>query len=139
MPPTPSHAPHRSESALPERTARTDFTRLRAASLLRPPRSTTPPDARTADVLRIVSDSRTPVFVTVHAGGRIRYGYWRPVDSASGRGGCYVALPTDVCEELRSGGRIAWGEPVTDPSKTTCRVTLAHTPARAGREEGSAA
>ncbi|MFD3842596.1 hypothetical protein ACFWWC_41085 [Streptomyces sp. NPDC058642] len=138
MPPTPSHAPHRSERDLPVRTARTDFTRLRATSFPRPPRSTTPPDAPAADVLRIVSDSRTPVFVTVHAGGRIRYGYWRPVDSASGRGGCYVALPTDVCEELRSGGRIAWGEPVTDPSKTTCRVTLA-TPVRAGREEGSAA
>ncbi|MCX5366473.1 hypothetical protein OG864_48135 [Streptomyces sp. NBC_00124] len=139
MPPTPSHAPHRSESDPAERTARTASTRLRAASLLHPPRSTTPLDAPAADVLRVVSDSRTPVFVTVHAGGRIRYGYWRPVDSATGRGGCYVALPTDVCEELRSGGRIAWGEPVTDPSKTTCRVTLAHTPARAGREEGSAA
>nr|WP_240982356.1 hypothetical protein [Streptomyces sp. S3(2020)] len=104
-----------------------------------PSRSTTAPAALAADVLRIVSDSRTPVFVTVHAGGRIRYGYWRPVDSTTGKGGCYVALPTGVCEELRSGGRIAWGEPLTDPSKTTRRVRPARTPTRAGREEGSAA
>jgi hypothetical protein len=90
-------------------------------------------------VLRIVSDSRTPVFVTVHTGGRVRYGYWRPVDSATGQGGCYVALPTDVCEELRSSGRITLGEPVTDPSKTTYRIRPARARARTEREEGSAA
>lgn len=148
MPPTSSHAPHlvsntdaapRSEIDFAERRSPTDLTRLRTPSVLYPPRSTTPPDALASDVLRIVSDSRTPVFVTVHASGRIRYGYWRPVDSTTGKGGCYVALPTGVCEELRSGGRIAWGEPVTDPSKTTCRVRPARTPTRAGREEGSAA
>lgn len=155
MPPTSSHAPyfasnavtatrtvhtpHRSESDLTQRTTRTDLTHLRAPSVLTPPRSTPPPDALAADVLRIVSDSRTPVFVTVHANGRIRYGYWRPVDSVTGRGGCYVALPTGVCEELRSGGRITWGEPVNDPSKTTYRVRPAGSPARAGRAEGSAA
>lgn len=113
-----------SEDDVAGRKARTDFARLRAPA---------------SDVLRIVSDSRTPVFFTVHAGGRIRYGYWRPVDSDTGRGGCYVALPTDVCEELRSGGRIALGEPVTDPSKTTYRVSTARTAARTGREEDSAA
>ncbi|MFF4273538.1 hypothetical protein [Streptomyces sp. NPDC001536] len=148
MPPTSSnavattravHTPHHGESDLAQRTRRTDFTRLTAPAVLAPPRSTPPLDAPAADVLRIVSDSRTPVFVTVHANGRIRYGYWRPVDSATGRGGCYVALPTGVCEELRSCGRITWGEPVNDPSKTTYRVRPARTPARAGREEGSAA
>ncbi|EGX55512.1 hypothetical protein SZN_32526 [Streptomyces zinciresistens K42] len=110
----------------------------------RPPGARQSPDDRAADVLRIVADSRTPVFVTVHEGGRIRYGYWRPVDSAAGRGGCYVALPSDVCEELRSGGHIELGEPVTDPSKTTYRVrrtarTVAEPKAIPRREEGRAA
>ncbi|MEV0174519.1 hypothetical protein AB0I00_25775 [Streptomyces sp. NPDC050803] len=105
-------------------------------------RSATPLSESAADVLRVVSDSRTPVFVTAHEGGRVRYSYWRPVDSATGRGGCYVALPTDVCEELRCAGRIALGEPVTDPSKTTYRVRPTRTPsgsAGAGRERGRAA
>ncbi|MGW0916433.1 hypothetical protein ACWD1Z_32580 [Streptomyces sp. NPDC002784] len=84
-----------------------------------------------AEVLRIVSDPRTPVFVTAHAGGRLRYGYWRPVGSAGGTGGCYVALPTDVCEELRATGRITLGAPVTDPGKTTYQVSAARTLSRA--------
>ncbi|MFD7137132.1 hypothetical protein [Streptomyces sp. NPDC059894] len=78
-----------------------------------------------AEVLRILSDSRTTVFATEYASGRRRYSYWRPVDSDSGRGGCYVALPTDVCEQLRATGRIALSEPVHDPSKTTYRVRSA--------------
>ncbi|GKQ40517.1 hypothetical protein ALMP_70410 [Streptomyces sp. A012304] len=98
-----------------------------------------------ADVLRIISDSRTAVFVTEYAGGRRRYGYWRPVDAAADRGGCYVALPTDVCERLRATGRVTLGEPVTDPAKTTYRVRPARTPAaparlpRAARERDRAA
>ncbi|MBZ3900109.1 MULTISPECIES: hypothetical protein [Streptomyces] len=93
-----------------------------------------------ADVLRLVSDSRTPVFVTAHPGGRLRYGYWRAIDSATGRGGCYAALPTDVCEELRSTGRITLGEPVTDPAKTTYRVSAARRPQTgAGRARTRAA
>lgn len=92
-------------------------------------RSDVPSDAVVADVLRIISDSRTPVFVTVHAGGRRRYGYWQPYDSATNRGGCYVALPSPVCEGLRDAGRITLGEPLVDPAKTTYRVSLTDTPA----------
>ncbi|WSV35889.1 hypothetical protein OG331_43485 [Streptomyces sp. NBC_01017] len=106
---------------------------------MHPPRSAVALDSLASEVLRIVADSRTPVFVTVHEGGRTRYGYWRPVDAATGRGGCYVALPTDVCEKLRSGGRIELGEPVTDPAKTTYRIRPARTRAKTGRHEGSAA
>ncbi|MFF7445611.1 MULTISPECIES: hypothetical protein [unclassified Streptomyces] len=86
-----------------------------------------------ADVLRLVSDSRTPVFVTEYPGGRLRYGYWRSLDATTGRGGCYVALPTDVCEELRSTGRITLGEPITDPARTTYRVSAARPQTGAAR------
>ncbi|MEV1066220.1 hypothetical protein [Streptomyces sp. NPDC050263] len=82
-------------------------------------RSTSP---QALDVLRIVSDPRTPVFVTEHAGGRRVYGYWRPLDAVGGRGGCYVALSAAECDELYRAGRITLGEPVTDPAKTTYRV-----------------
>ncbi|MET9256440.1 hypothetical protein [Streptomyces sp. NPDC003717] len=82
-----------------------------------------------AEVLRIVSDTRTPVFVTERAGGRRRYSYWRPVDSATGRGGCYAALPTDVCDRLREAGRITLGEAVTDTARTTRRVSAVRPPA----------
>ncbi|WSN45723.1 hypothetical protein OG736_40690 [Streptomyces sp. NBC_01334] len=85
-----------------------------------------------ADVLRIVADPRTPVFVTEHASGRRVYGYWRPLDADSGRGGCYVALSATECDELYAAGRITVGEPVTDPTKTTYRV-------RAARAQGAAA
>ncbi|MFI2410696.1 hypothetical protein [Streptomyces sp. NPDC018947] len=81
-----------------------------------------------AEILRIVSDTRTPVFVTVREGGRRRYSYWRPLDSATGRGGCYVALPTAECDRLHSAGRITLGEPLTDPARTTYRVRVADTP-----------
>ncbi|MFD9389392.1 hypothetical protein ACFWBB_01215 [Streptomyces sp. NPDC060000] len=85
------------------------------------------------DVLRIVSDPRTPVFVTEHASGRRVYGYWRPLDAGSGRGGCYVALPTAQCDELFAAGRITVGDPVTDPTKTTYRVRPARPRAPAAR------
>ncbi|CAL9351651.1 hypothetical protein [Streptomyces sp. NPDC090994] len=98
------------------------------------------PDA--AQVLRVISDPRTPVFVTAHPGGRRRYGYWRPMEPGLPTGGCYVALPTAVCEELRSAGRIALDDPIVDPAKTTCRVrpVPAHTAsARARRQWARAA
>jgi hypothetical protein len=76
-----------------------------------------------------VSDTRTPVFVTVRSGGRRRYSYWRPLDSATGKGGCYVALPTAECDALHAAGRITLGDPLTDPARTTYRVRATHTPA----------
>lgn len=84
-------------------------------------------------VLRVIADPRTPVFVTVHAGGRRRYGYWQPYDSRTKRGGCYVALPTAVCEELYASGRIALDGPLVDPGKTTYRVRPAGAPAPPAR------
>lgn len=78
-----------------------------------------------ADVLRIISDPRTPTYVTVYANGRRRYSYWRPLDSATGMGGCYAALPTAECDELHAAGRITLGEPVVDPNRTTYRVRAA--------------
>ncbi|WP_320773466.1 hypothetical protein [Streptomyces sp. CRN 30] len=102
-------------------------------------RSAAPFDAADAGVLRVVSDPRTPVFVTVHAGGRRRYGYWRPYDSRTRRGGCYVALPTSVCDRLHSTGRILLGDPLEDPGKTTYRVWPAHAPALPSRGPGAAA
>ncbi|MFC9225305.1 hypothetical protein ACFT8W_32055 [Streptomyces hygroscopicus] len=92
------------------------------------PRSEAPFEAAD-DVLRVISDPRTPVFVTVHASGRRRYGYWQPYDSATNRGGCYVALPTPVCDRLHSEGRIMLGDPLVDPAKTTYRVWPTRTPA----------
>ncbi|MEU6811636.1 hypothetical protein ABZ920_22140 [Streptomyces sp. NPDC046831] len=110
--------------------------------LLSPPRTRPELSPAGADLLRIISDPRTPVFVTVHANGRRRYGYWQPFDSATGRGGCYVALPTDECDTLQTSGRITFGEPIVDPTKTTYRVLPARTPAapeRAAREWARAA
>ncbi|MYR41685.1 hypothetical protein [Streptomyces sp. SID5910] len=95
-----------------------------------------------SDVLRIVSDTRTPVFVTVREGGRRRYSYWRPLDSATGKGGCYVALPTAECDALHAAGRITLGDPVTDPARTTYRVSAVRTAAphlRAVRDRERAA
>lgn len=92
-----------------------------------PSRTADPARRSAADVLRVVSDPRTPVFVTEHANGRRVYGYWRPLDAAGGRGGCYVALPAAECDELYAAGRITLGEPVTDPAKTTYRVLPART------------
>ncbi|MBT2410645.1 hypothetical protein J7I94_08740 [Streptomyces sp. ISL-12] len=84
-------------------------------------------------VLRVIADPRTPVFVTVHTSGRRRYGYWQPYDSRTKRGGCYVALPSAVCEELYAGGRIALDGPLVDPGKTTYRVRPAGAPAPPSR------
>ncbi|MET9744992.1 MULTISPECIES: hypothetical protein [Streptomyces] len=87
------------------------------------------PGAAETEVLRVVTDARTPVFVTVRADGRRRYSYWRPLDSATGRGGCYVALPTAECDALHAAGRITLGEPLADPDRITYRVSAARTPA----------
>lgn len=91
-----------------------------APSRPRPPAGTTP-----TDVLRIISDPRTPTYVTEYANGRRRYSYWRPLDSATGTGGCYAALPTAECDALHAAGRITLGEPVVDPNRTTYRVRTA--------------
>ncbi|MGV9530663.1 hypothetical protein ACWDRM_26000 [Streptomyces cellulosae] len=113
--------------------------RARAASapaLAAPaPRAAAPASpGSTADVLRIIADPRTPTYVTVFANGRRRYSYWRPIDPATGAGGCYAALPTAECDELQASGRITLGEPVVDPNRTTYRVRTAarvpQTPAR---------
>ncbi|MFG3250498.1 hypothetical protein [Streptomyces sp. NPDC048187] len=85
--------------------------------------------AAEAEVLRIVTDARTPVFVTVRADGRRRYSYWRPLDSTTGRGGCYAALPTAECDALHAAGRITLGEPLADPDRITYRVSATRTPA----------
>ncbi|EFE71339.1 predicted protein [Streptomyces viridosporus ATCC 14672] len=90
-----------------------------------PSRSSAPLGNDRVDVLRIVSDPRTPTYVTVYANGRRRYSYWRPLDSTTGMGGCYAALPTAECDELYAAGRIALGEPVVDPNRTTYRVSPA--------------
>jgi hypothetical protein len=91
----------------------------------------------TVQVLRVISDTRTPVFVTEHPGGRRRYGYWRPLEPGTAAGGCHVALPTAACEELRAAGRITLGEPIVDPAKTTYRVRAvpAHTAAARTRRQ----
>ncbi|CAM5421482.1 hypothetical protein STENM327S_03342 [Streptomyces tendae] len=91
------------------------------------------PGAAEAEILRIIADARTPVFVTVRPDGRRRYSYWRPLDSVTGRGGCYVALPTEECDSLHSAGRIALGEPLADPNRITYRVSPARTPASSPR------
>jgi hypothetical protein len=86
-----------------------------------------------ADLLRIVSDPATPVFLTVHAGGRRRYSYWQPLNGATGTGSCYVALPTDECDALHRAGRISLGDPVVDPARTIYRVRAVDTRAGAAR------
>ncbi|GHF42290.1 cell envelope biogenesis protein OmpA [Streptomyces griseosporeus] len=96
-------------------------------------RSVAPLRPAGADLLRIMADPATPVFLTVHAGGRRRYGYWRPLDGRDGTGSCYVALPTDECDALHGSGRIVLGDPLVDPAKTTYRVRAVGTPAGAAR------
>ncbi|MER6561119.1 hypothetical protein ABT300_25990 [Streptomyces sp. NPDC001027] len=98
-----------------------------------PSRPAEPLSRAGADILRIVSDPRTPVFATEHANGRRTYGYWRPLDARSGRGGCYVALSRAECDALHAAGRITLGEPVADPAKTTHRVRPARTASAAER------
>ncbi|MFF0156207.1 hypothetical protein ACFYRY_01515 [Streptomyces sp. NPDC005263] len=101
----------------------------RPVSVLTSGRSRTPVRSTGGDVLRVISDPCTPVFLTVHADGRRRYSYWQPFDPGTGRGSCYAALPTDECDALHSTGRITFGEAVVDPTRTTHRVRLARTPA----------
>ncbi|WP_314223955.1 hypothetical protein [Streptomyces zaehneri] len=122
------------------RPARTDDGgAVRDGRSVHPPRPGVSPGRAGADVLRIVSDPRTPVFVTEHASGRRVYGYWRPLDADSGRGGCYVALSATECDELYAAGRITVGEPVTDPTKTTYRVRAARTQAAGARAQAAGA
>jgi hypothetical protein len=100
----------------------------RPVTVLRPlPRTHThtPLSAEGAEVLRLITQRRFPVRLTVHANGRRRYGYWLPLDSATGRGGCYVALPTGECDALHAAGRIVLGDPLVDPSKTTYAIQAA--------------
>ncbi|MHA5047135.1 hypothetical protein [Streptomyces sp. SD15] len=105
--------------------------RRRAASPDRSPLTTLRPGTPAplgpggAEVLRLITVQRVPVCLTVHANGRRRYGYWQALSSGTGRGGCYVALPTDECDALHAAGRIVLGDPVVDPSKTTYPVRLA--------------
>lgn len=101
-------------------------------------RPAAPFDAADAGVFRIISDPRTPVFVTVHASGRRRYGYWQPYDSRTRSGGCYVALPTRACDELHSTGRILLGDPLEDPGRTTYRVWPARTPVASAHRPAAA-
>ncbi|MDN5383472.1 MULTISPECIES: hypothetical protein [Streptomyces] len=94
------------------------------------------------ELLRIISDPCTPVFLTVHGNGRRRYSYWQPFDPRTGRGSCYVALPTDACDALHSTGRIALGEPLVEPGRTIYRVRPADTlptPQRLARPAARAA
>ncbi|MCW7940767.1 hypothetical protein AAW14_01750 [Streptomyces hygroscopicus] len=74
--------------------------------------------SRAAGLLRLIMDQRVPVFLTVHANGRRRYGCWQS-------GGRPVALPTDECDALYAAGRIVLGDPVVDRAKTTYRVRAA--------------
>ncbi|MFD4570094.1 hypothetical protein ACFWOX_37825 [Streptomyces sp. NPDC058467] len=78
-----------------------------------------------AEVLRLITEQGFPVCLTVHANGRRRYGYWLPLAAQAGRGGCYVALPTDECDALYAAGRIVLGDPLVDPAKATYPVRAA--------------
>ncbi len=136
MPPMPAVHPQTAETRATGRRARlgaVDPAGARPAPVLRTSRSWGPLGPTEAEVLRIVADARTPVFVTVRADGRRRYSYWRPLDSATGRGGCYVALPTAECDALHAAGRLTLGDPLADPARTTYRVRAAHTPAPPAR------
>ncbi|AVH60570.1 hypothetical protein C4B68_37760 [Streptomyces dengpaensis] len=95
-------------------------------TVLRPlPRPHTPLSPGGAEVLRLITEQRFPVCLTVHANGRRRYGYWLPLTSQAGRGACYMALPTDECDTLHAAGRIVLGDPLVDPAKTTYPVRAA--------------
>ncbi|MFD5818570.1 hypothetical protein [Streptomyces sp. NPDC127038] len=90
-----------------------------------------------AEVLRLITQRRFPVRLTVHANGRRRYGYWLPLDPATGRGGCYVALPTGECDALHAAGLIVLGDPLVDPAKTTYTVRAAARTTVTGRTEAA--
>jgi hypothetical protein len=74
--------------------------------------------SRAAEVLRLIMNQQVPVFLTVHANGRRRWGCWQS-------GGRPMALPTDECDALYTAGRIMLGDPVVDRAKTTYRVRAA--------------
>jgi hypothetical protein len=74
--------------------------------------------SRAAEVLRLITDERAPVFLTVQDNGRRRWGCWQS-------GGRPVALPTDECDALYAAGRIVLGDPVVDRAKTMYRVRAA--------------
>ncbi|MET7982113.1 MULTISPECIES: hypothetical protein [unclassified Streptomyces] len=104
--------------------------------MLRPlSRSRAPLSPEGAEVLRLITQRRFPVRLTVHANGRRRYGYWLPFDPTTGRGGCYVALPTGECDALHAAGLIVLGDPLVDPGKTTYAVQAAARTAITGRSE----
>ncbi|MGV9251166.1 hypothetical protein [Streptomyces sp. NPDC003697] len=92
-------------------------------------RSAAPPTPTAADLLRLISDPGTTVFLTAYADGRRRYSYWQPYDPRTGTGSCYVSLPTAACDMLHSSGRITLGEPLADPARTVYRVRPVRTPA----------
>ncbi|QQM38919.1 hypothetical protein [Streptomyces liliifuscus] len=98
------------------------------------PRTPAPLGPGGAEVLRLITVQRVPVWLTVHANGRRRYGYWQPLSSGVGLGVCHVALPTDECDALQAAGRIVLGDPVVDPAKTTypVRPVLPGAPPAAG-------
>ncbi|MEU9960675.1 hypothetical protein [Streptomyces sp. NPDC050982] len=98
------------------------------------PRTPAPLGPGGAEVLRLITVQRVPVWLTVHANGRRRYGYWQPLGSGVGLGVCHVALPTDECDALQAAGRIVLGDPVVDPAKTTypVRPALPAAPPAAG-------
>ncbi|MGW3913073.1 hypothetical protein ACWEBX_16385 [Streptomyces sp. NPDC005070] len=107
--------------------------------MLRPlPRAQAPLGPEGAEILRLITQRRFPVRLTVHANGRRRYGYWLPFDPATGRGGCYVALPTGECDALHASGRIVLGDPLVDPAKTTYAVQAAARTTGTGRSDAIA-
>ncbi|MBB4795735.1 MULTISPECIES: hypothetical protein [Streptomyces] len=83
-----------------------------------------------AEVLRLITDPRVPVFLMVHANGRRRWGCLRPR-------GRHMALPTDECDALYAAGHLVLGDPVVDRSKTTYRVRAAGPGTPRGRTAGS--
>ncbi|WP_328456297.1 hypothetical protein OG780_38975 [Streptomyces sp. NBC_00386] len=121
----------------------TPTSHLRAASadrrpvtMVRPlPRTPAPLGPEGAEILRLITQRRFPVRLTVHANGRRRYGYWLPFDPSTGRGGCYVALPTGECDALHAAGRITLGDPLVDPAKTTYAVQATARTTAVGRGE----
>ncbi|MFE2534791.1 hypothetical protein [Streptomyces sp. NPDC059371] len=106
--------------------------------MLRPlPRTHAPLGPEGAEILRLITQRRFPVRLTVHANGRRRYGYWLPFDPATGRGGCYVALPTGECDALHAAGRIVLGDALVDPAKTTFTVQAAARSTATGRSDAT--
>lgn len=131
--PVPADRPRRTPRDFPCHTG----IRALAPFCTRPdPRSHSTPSCRMC--CASCTTSRPPDFVTVQDGGRIRYGTGARSGPPPAGAAATSPLPTDVCEELRSGGRKAPGDPVTNLSKTTYRRP-ARPQGKTGREEGRAA